>query len=754
MDVLFPTLLTLGLPLVGLPLAIHLINLRRRRKVAWAAMDFLLESQKRNRRWIVLRQLLLLLVRTLAIAVVACMLAGPVMQSSWAALFGRGVTHHVLLLDDSYSMGDRHAAGTVQQEGTRVAREIVSTARGRADRQLVTLLPFSIARGLVAGASPPFDRVPLDATFLARFETYLKEMRASETSAGPVDGLEGAQKLPEPLEDETRIVYLLSDFRRAQWEEKSRLRELVSDVRAHCSQLRLIQCADRPHANLGIVALRPESGVRGAGVETWMETTIANYGDKAVAATTLEVRHNDARLPALQFEEIGPGEQATRRFRATLSPDGSQIVVQLPDDDLPADNLRTFAVKSPAAYPVLIVDESARGDDGRYLTAALSPGGKNVAGWTPQVERRSFLRRGDELQRFAAIVLPDAPRFDEGEVENLERYASGGGGVAFFVGPQVQPAFYNERLFRDGEGMLAAPLSHPSQLLRSADPSEPDLQVADAPLFRIFQGRRNSFLDLTKFDYYYLLDEAFKGAESKDAGAPGVAVLARLRNGAPLVMEKAFGDGTVVLHLFKLSPGATTLGPWSNFAATPAFPVYTNELVGKLSARRRAYEQRLVDEALDVNVSADDYLPDVTIRPPVNSGRSEFRQKLTPVDGRLRLTLPGPLASGVWHVTWTRRENSAAPVDAVPRTETTLAAVNVAPEEGDLHIVDEQELAASLDGIDYQWVRSSQFAQSSNELAGYNLSTASAVLLAALLIGDQLLAFAASYHKADPRRSS
>ncbi len=32
---------------------IHLINLRRHRRIEWAAMDFLLESQKRNKKWIV-----------------------------------------------------------------------------------------------------------------------------------------------------------------------------------------------------------------------------------------------------------------------------------------------------------------------------------------------------------------------------------------------------------------------------------------------------------------------------------------------------------------------------------------------------------------------------------------------------------------------------------------------------------------------------------------------------------------------------
>ncbi len=62
------TVLILGGLLAGLlaafaalPVLIHLINMMRHRRVKWAAMDFLLQSYKRNRNWIFLKQLLLLL---------------------------------------------------------------------------------------------------------------------------------------------------------------------------------------------------------------------------------------------------------------------------------------------------------------------------------------------------------------------------------------------------------------------------------------------------------------------------------------------------------------------------------------------------------------------------------------------------------------------------------------------------------------------------------------------------------------------
>ena len=45
------------------PVLIHLINMMRHQRVKWAAMDFLLKSYKKHRKWVWLKQLLLLLAR-------------------------------------------------------------------------------------------------------------------------------------------------------------------------------------------------------------------------------------------------------------------------------------------------------------------------------------------------------------------------------------------------------------------------------------------------------------------------------------------------------------------------------------------------------------------------------------------------------------------------------------------------------------------------------------------------------------------
>ncbi|MEM9587642.1 MAG: BatA domain-containing protein [Planctomycetota bacterium] len=46
---LYPAL-TIGFLFVAVPLLVHLINMLRHRRQRWAAMDFLFEADKKNRR--------------------------------------------------------------------------------------------------------------------------------------------------------------------------------------------------------------------------------------------------------------------------------------------------------------------------------------------------------------------------------------------------------------------------------------------------------------------------------------------------------------------------------------------------------------------------------------------------------------------------------------------------------------------------------------------------------------------------------
>src|SRR6516165_6636887 len=97
---LHPWYMAAGGLLVSLPIIIHLINRMRFKRIRWAAMEFLLKSQKRNRRRLIIEQLILLALRCLLV-----LLAGFLVARFIGATADTGAgTTHIVVLDDTPSM--------------------------------------------------------------------------------------------------------------------------------------------------------------------------------------------------------------------------------------------------------------------------------------------------------------------------------------------------------------------------------------------------------------------------------------------------------------------------------------------------------------------------------------------------------------------------------------------------------------------------------------------------------------------------
>src|SRR5436190_7497918 len=102
---LHPWYMVAGGALISSPIIIHLINRMRFKRIRWAAMEFLLKSQKRNRRRLIIEQLILLLLRILLVLLIAFLVARFI--GSALGLTPTSSTVHFVILDDTLSMSDK-----------------------------------------------------------------------------------------------------------------------------------------------------------------------------------------------------------------------------------------------------------------------------------------------------------------------------------------------------------------------------------------------------------------------------------------------------------------------------------------------------------------------------------------------------------------------------------------------------------------------------------------------------------------------
>lgn len=728
---LYESLLWWGLPLVALPVLIHLINLMRHRRVKWAAMEFLLASQKRHRKSVLMKQLLLLLLRMLAVAAVVLMLAQPV--SRWGAILGGSRTHHVLLVDDSFSMSDRWADTSAFDQAKQVISRLAAGAEHQDTPQIFTVLRFSRCRQLARGTQPDLLEEPLEADFPATLEKVLAGMQPSQTAAGPSQAIAAVDRLPPQGDDEDRVVYIISDFRANEWREPVELRKSLERLESTGAQIHLINCVEGVHENLAITALHAAPGTRAAGVPMRVEVTVRNFGLNDARGVSLALEEDGHARAPIVFEEIPAGRSATRRFAVMFATAGEhEVVARLQSDAVAADNDRSLVVDVSDGVDVLVIDGNPDAPDAFFLATALAPGGKVASGLKPVIESPRYLR-DHPLDAFETIYLLNVPRLDPAEIAALEAFVKGGGGLAIFLGELSRAEFMNDNLYRDGAGLFPLPLAGPQELLVDRLEKAPDIEVTAHPIFSVFAGERNTFLSAVTVNRYFAAEKDWEPDPDSST-----KVIARLRNRAPLVVERSFGSGRVVAFLTKASPLETSLGSWNNWGrGNPSFVVAMHELQSYLSAPRHPDTTRLVGTPLVVPLDVSRYLPQVRFVMPHELGGASLSVDATVHDDAHAATLAETDSGGVYQAELTLTDGTR---------QVERFAVNVAAGEGNLAQLEPEQLAGRLEGVRYEFHQAGDINYNPQQLAGVNLSSGLLWVLIVILLAEQALAYACSYH--------
>jgi hypothetical protein len=783
MQFVFPALAGAFL-LALLPLLIHVINLVRHQRVEWAAMEFLLASYKKHRRWVWLKQFLLMVSRIAIIALIVLMCAQWITQDQWLSLFAGKATHHYVLLDDSYSMSQRVGGSSAFDQARQVVASLAAEAAQMDTEHRLTVLRFSHASGEPEASAPgaseqggggaeeqggtrryaeqtDFNAETINQDLIRRLEDARQKWEPTELAIGPRGALEVLSQLVDPAANENHVIYLLSDFRAKDWEQSAEVRAALQELAKAKVDVQFIDCARVEEPNLAVTALATETDTKAAGVPMFVLFQVKNFGRTPVKRVQVKLRSQfyapltavapepgawqpkTEELPAVLIDEINPGETVSRRAQVYFPQAGRHVVeAQLPDDSVAADNVRRLVIDCPEGEQALVIDGSDEQQNAYYLAAAFHPLERSNTGVRADVKPASFLREAtaETLRGYTSIYLLDVPRLDQRGVENLTRYVEEGGGLAIFAGENVDIAYYNDKLYFDGAGIMPLPIGVVADLPAPTEDDAPDFTVADHPLFAFFKGERNSFLAGVTISKFLPPRNDWQRDEKST-----VQYLATLRGGKPLFVEKQLGQGRVIACL-------TTLAPqWNDWSKNPSFVVLALKLQSYLAASARPQEERLVGAPIRLELEATRYLPEVTVIEPSSQPDVTLKTTITaaePTSGSPLLVADIGAAgqgdtdrSGIYEA-WTTT------VQGQP--DVRRWALNVDPTEGNLAAADPAEVTQQLSPVKIGWQKSENVSYLAARQAGYNRSLLVMAVLLALMFGEQALAYSASYHVARP----
>lgn len=217
MTFLHTTLFLSGVACVSIPILIHLLLRQRRKPIAWAAMRFLLEAYRKQRRRLKLQQWILLAVRCLALFLLAAALARPVLQgATFGASGGRSV---YILLDNSIASSARGLAPGVIEGGAPAAAssedEVALARHKRAAAAILASLGPADRVGLITLGGPAEALVVPASSNLSSVATLIEQVRPTDAAAdfaGAIERLAAQIKSDEAERGAGAVVAVLSDF--------------------------------------------------------------------------------------------------------------------------------------------------------------------------------------------------------------------------------------------------------------------------------------------------------------------------------------------------------------------------------------------------------------------------------------------------------------------------------------------------------------------------------------------------------------
>ena len=604
-----PMFLLAGLAAL-IPVLLHLWRRQRAATVPFPTLRFLRVAAEQTRRRRRIQDLLLLLLRAGALALIALGLARPTITALGALWSSDSDGAVVIVLDRSASMGMRVA----RKDGGRVSR---FSRAVDAVRAVLEALPERDRAAVLLSAGRPYGaagRLTRNRAELLQLLDRCADDGPSYEAANLQTRLRDARGLLDNLPVGRRQIFLITDMQRAAW-PASNANEV--DGTGEPIPIVVIDTSGPPKEilpNAAVQRLEVASIAPVAGLPVSVGVELLGMADRQ-QRREVELRFAPDRAdePAATRElTLPPDGSAYTRFRAVPSVTGLlRGEVRLAGTDgSPMDDRRFFALRRAEQIRVAVVTgtlaDAAAMNEAFYLLSALEPTGTEE--WPIRVERiRADGLQQPSLDRFDVVFCVDLPAPDAVAAERLVRYVDDGGSVVFIAGPRVEPSAYN-RMDRGVDGRLL-----PARLDAIQEPNDGATHIgfldADHPALRPLVDPPSLYESVLVYRFIGLpgatgvspvpdvtpeqLRTAAGGPRSETRGASPAAkykstnprILARLATGEPLLLERRVGRG----HVLWLGTSVGTAGRgrqpelWSNLALRPIFVPLVARLVFHLA---------------------------------------------------------------------------------------------------------------------------------------------------------------------------
>ena len=619
----------LGLTGVAIPILIHLFNRRHAKIVDWGAMQFLLSSLTSRRRRVLIEEVLLMCIRCLLVALLVLAVARPLLPVhgavSWIIVLPMVLAASVCAAIGAVSWAQRRARWILL--ATAAVLVLIGVAAtmaeywwqggrwsGKGTQDIVIVVDASTSMMLTTDGKTTFDRAlgetrrivkgckrgdavsvilagatprELSSTPMADTDEVLDLLEGQDVKAmgGTMDAiaaLDAAVSNAAEGNNAGKKIVLLTDSQKVGWGlgGSGRWRFLAEATEEMPIKPQIICRTLRPEANVpnaAVVDIAVSREVVGTDRAVEIDVKIANAGSQPVEALPVMLLVDGKAVKTVTATDIDGGAEGAVSFQHRFADPGPHMVAAQigRSDALEADNTSYRTVTVLDQLPVLIVDGGIDSGADALATALAPPplrasGAKDPAHLLkPKLIKAIDAADEGDFSQYRLVVLADVPRLAESTCQRLAAYVADGGGLLITPGAAARPEFYNR--WRSGGEMRLTPALLGERVIDNESPAMVAARTLNHPALAKLVGDRSDIAEVITLAHWDL---------SADASEIGVSIAGRFNTGKPMLVERAFGKGFVLMTAMSFDEAD------GNMASHECFITLAHEMAYYLAAPR------------------------------------------------------------------------------------------------------------------------------------------------------------------------
>lgn len=556
-----PTILFVLLA-AAIPVLIHMLNLRKLKKVDFSTLKFLKEIQKSKIRKIKFKQWLLLALRVLIILFTVFAFARPTLKG--IALTGAtsaSKTSVVFILDDSFSMSFVETNGSLFNQAKSEVNKILSQLNEGDDAELILL------------SNSKFDNYKLSKN-LTLLKTKIRKVKISSVTGSIDNAVKNGLNLLFASNNFNKELYILSDF------QKRSLSYNISKNKNTFENIRLytITFGGSKYQNVGIDKLILGTQIFEKNKPIIFNISVTNYSHEKVNDIVLSLFINGKRKSQKNLS-FNPGASTSLEMSSNVSSSGFiSAFVEIDDDVILQDNKRYVNFYIPEKLNVGLFSDNSF--DKQFILPALTSGRNNND--INIIEANSNQLASLNLTNFDVIIFIPSKTFTN--LNRLQKYIESGGSLVLFPGSSI-----NETSFRD----ILSGLRITANIKASGE-----------------KNTNENYLSFDKIDFAHpVFENLFEKKKKKEVDSPNILFhfnidyknfgryIITLNDKSHFLTEMKKGMGRI--FIFNTAPVLS----WSNFSIKGIFAPLINKSIFYLSFKNVFHKDYIAGNEVGIKIN-------------------------------------------------------------------------------------------------------------------------------------------------------